>query len=140
MLDIVHHSSASVILGIMIVVIMTISIALELEVSTIRVLRNVHVCIMVYPMRPRVMLPIVWHMLYSVVIVMVINMLGIMFTLISIAVIVSHVVVTLWFHIMVLTVLLSCEVALFTDVGYMVLQVPVALAEMSIRMMLITTN
>ncbi len=110
----------------------------ELEVTSIGVLGNVTVRVMVHIVSHGVMLPVVGEVLNTVTVVVLVHMLGVVITLILLRVVVAHVVCALRFDVMVLTMLLASKVTLITKVRLMVLQIPVALAEMSVGVLLDT--
>jgi len=104
------------------------------------VLRHVSVLVVVPVHSVVLVLPVVWHVLDPVMIMMVVHMLRVVLPLVSVRIVVSHVVVALRLHIVILTVLFTGEVALVTDVRHVILQVPVALREVGIWVMLVTVH
>ena len=103
-------------------------------------LRHVSVLVVMPVYSMVLVLPVVWHVLNAMMIVVVVNVLRVVLPLVSVRVVVSHVVVALRFHIVILSVLFTSEVTLIADVRHMILQVPVALREVSIWVMLIAVH
>ena len=73
-------------------------------------------------------------------VVVLINMLRMMLAIVAIGVIVTHVMSSLWLNIVIFTMLLSREVAIVVKMRFVILQVPVALLKVGIRVMLITVH
>lgn len=84
--------------------------------------------------------PVVWHVLHTVAIKVLIEMLGEALGLVTMRVVVFSVMSALWLDIMVLAVLLAAEVALVVEVRHVILQIPVALLKVSFRVVLLTTS
>ena len=110
--------------------------AQEFEVALIRVLRDVMVFVMVHIVGSRVVLPVIWVMFNAMRVVVLINMLGMVFPLISIGVVMTHSVSALRFNVVIFTVLFACEVTFVTKMRLVIFQVPVTLVEMRIGMAL----
>lgn len=111
---------------------MAVVVVVKLEVASVRVLWDVLVLIVADKVGLGVVLPVVWALLDAVHVVVLVNMLGVVFTVIDVGVVVAQVLVTLRLHVVVLTVLFSAEVTLVLEVRDVVLQVPVALLEVGI--------
>ena len=109
------------------------------EVAFVGVFRHWQVSLML-PVRMCVLNPIVWSVLDSMHVVVFINMLRMMLTIITIRVVVSHVMSSLWLNVVIFTVFLSREVAIVVKMRLVVLQVPVTLLKMGIRVMFITVH
>lgn len=151
MLDRCHHARAFVLLNIVHVanalvwvVLIVVHIAdvmdVEVEVTLVGVLRSVRVHVMVPVVGLAINMPVVRTMLDSMSIMVFIDMLWIVLTIVAVRVIVTKVMVSLWLHIVVFAVVLSREVTLVVEVRYMVLELPVALLEMGIRVMLVAVD
>ncbi len=141
-LNIVHIGVSEVVPSVLILVMMfIISVTMgkaKLEVTLIGVLGNVMVLVMVHIVSSGVMLPVVGEVLDTMTVVVLVHMLGVVVTLILLRVVVAHVVRALGFDVMIFTMLLASKVTLITEVRLMVLQIPVALAEMSVGVLLDT--
>ena len=151
MLDRCHHARALVLLNIVHVAIALVRVVLivvhigdvmdvEVEIALVRVLRSVRVLVMVPVVSLTIGVPVVRTMLNSMRVVVLINMLWMVLTIVTVRVIVTKVMVSLWLHIVVFAVVLSREVTLVVEVRYMVLELPVALLEMGIRVMLVAVD
>jgi hypothetical protein len=108
----------------------------KLKIALIGVLWHVTVFIMVHIVSSRVMLPVIRRVLNSMSVMVLIHMLGVMVTLILIRVIVTHVVSALWLDVVILAVLLTREVSFVAKMGLMVLQIPVTLGKVRVRVLL----
>ena len=154
MLDIVHKAGATVIINIMavgvssiativgvvsvVLIDMAVKMMTELEVTTVvGVLRHVSVLVMVGPVGHSVVFPVIRVVLNAMSVVVLVNMLRVVLTIVHVGVVVTHVVGALWLNIVVSAVLFACEVTLIMEVRHMILQVPVALREVSIGMVLV---
>jgi len=84
--------------------------------------------------------PVIWTMLDSMNVVMLVNMLGVMLTLIFIREVVTQVMGALRLNIVIFTMLFACKMTLVTNVWLMVTEVPVTLLEMGSRVMLFTMH
>ena len=109
------------------------------EVTFVGVLRHRQVGFM-FPVRMCVLHPIVRSVFDAVHVVVLINMLRMVLTIVAIGVIVSHMMSSLRFDVVIFAVFLSREVAIIVKMRLMILQVPVALLEVGIRVMLITVH
>lgn len=119
---------------------MTVSVMIQLEIASIRVIGSVLVLIVVSVVRASVVFPVIWVVLDAVGIVMFVDMLRVMLALILVAVVVTHVVSPLRLNIVVLTMLLASEVTLILKVGLMIVHVPVSLVEVSIGVVFLTIS
>ncbi len=143
-LNIVHIGVSEVVSSISILVkVLFISVATinaKLEVSPIGVLGNMTVFVMVHIVSSGVMLPVVGEVLDTVTVVVLVHMLGVVVALIFLVVVVAHMVGALGFDVMVFAMFLASKVTLITEVRLMVLQIPVALAKMSVGVLLDTVG
>ena len=127
----------TVVVGIIVSEVLGTSVmAQELEVTLIRVLRDVKVFVMVHIVGSSVVLPVIWAMFNAVRVMVLINMLGMMLPLVSIGVVMAHSVRALRFNVMIFTVLFACEMTFVTEVRLVIFQVPVTLFKMCVRVAL----
>ena len=151
MLDVVLQGSATVASDVMVVVItlmvavgvvvevlrnVTITVVVALEVAPVGVLSDVAVGVVANEVGWCVVPPVVWAQLEAVDVVVLVDVLREVLPLVVVVVVVAKVLVALWLHIVVLTVLLASEVSLVAKVRQVVLQVPVALLEVSVGVVL----
>ena len=111
----------------------------KIEVTIKGMFRNIVVGVFVVDCM-MIALPVIGSVLDAVHVVMVVHLLGVMFTLILVRVVVSHVVRAFWLNVMVLSMLFTSEMAFVTQVRLMITQVPVTLFEVSRRVMLLTMH
>lgn len=142
MLHLVHHTGALVEVNVMVEVgiVKRMEITTKLKVSLITVFGCVTVGVVMLVVCMMFVSPVVGTMLDSVMIVVVVSMLGMMLAVISVRVVVAHVTISLRLNIMVLAMLFSSEVTMIVKMRLMILQVPVALLEVSIGVMLVATG
>ena len=152
MLDSCHHARTLVLINIVhgitvmvrvvLIVVQTTAdmVDVEFEVTLVRVLRSVRVLVMVPVVGLTIDVPVVRTMLDSMCVVVLIDMLWMVFTIVKVRVIVTKVMVSLWLHIVVLTMVLSREVTLVVEMRYMVFELPVALLEVGIGVMLVAVD
>ena len=100
----------------------------------------VTVSVVMFPVSLVLLLPIIWHVLNSVVIVVLVTVLRVVLHFVIVRVVVTHVMVSLWLDVVVLSVLLSSEVSFVAEMRDMVLQFPVALREVSLWMVLVAVD
>ena len=110
-LNLAHKSMAIMILNIMVVVVVMMVFVMKCEVSIIRVVRNMVINFWA-PDSVMITFPVIRAMLNTMNIMVSVNMLRIVLTRIFICVIVTHVMSTLWLHIVVLAMLLPSEMAI----------------------------
>ena len=145
--DCFHHCCTAVYVDIVIIIntiaimLITLVIAgmLDFKVSAIGVFRHGQVLIM-HVVSVCVVHPIVGSVLDAMRVVVLINMLRMVLAIVTVGVIMAKVMVSLRLNIVVLTVLLSGEVTLVAKMRLVILQVPVTLLEVGIRVMLITVH
>ena len=109
------------------------------EVTFVGVLRHGQVSFM-FPVRMCVLHPIVRSVLDAMHVVVLVNMLRVVLAIVAIGVIVTHMMSSLRFNIVIFAMLFSREVAIVVKMRFVILQVPVALLEVGIRVMLITVH
>ena len=143
-LNIVHIGVSEIVSSVLIFVTMFVirvtMIEAKLKVTVIGVLGDVMVLVMVHIVSPGVMLPVVGEVLNTVTVVVLVHMLRVVFTLILLRVVVAHMVSALRFDVVVFTMLFASKVTLITEMRLMVLQIPVALAEVSMVVLLDTVS
>ena len=110
-LNLAHKSMAIMILNIMVVVVVMMVFVMKCEVSIIRVVRNMVINFWA-PDSVMITFPVIRAMLDAMNIMVSVNMLRIVLTRIFISVIVTHVMSTLWLHIMVLAMFFPSEMAI----------------------------
>ena len=146
-----HHANTSVLVHIVVVAAsnligivnrnkVMISHMRNVEATLVSVLRSVHVCVVVHVVGHSVSAPVIGTVFNSMGVVMLVHMLWVMLTIVSVRVVVAEVMVTLWLNVMVLSMLFSCEMSLIVKMRNMVLQLPIALLEMSIWVMFIAMD
>lgn len=155
-LDRLHHTRALVLLYIVVVATGTliwvvrqkvmatthvvVSDMLKLKVTFIRVLRSVRVNVVMPEVGLPIRMPVIRAVFDSMGVVVLIYMLWVMLSIVKVRVIVAKVMVTFWFDIMVLAVLFPSEMSFIVKMRYMVLQLPIALLEVSIRVVLVAMH
>ena len=112
----------------------------NVEATLVSVLRSVQVCVVVHVVGHSVSVPVVGSVFDSMGVVVLVNMLWVMLTIVKVRVVVAEVMVTLWLDVMVLSMLFSSEMSLIVKMRNMVLQLPIALLEMSIWVMFVAMN
>ena len=86
------------------------------------------------------MFPVIWSMFNSMRIVVLVHMLWVVLTLIPVRIVVAKVMITLWLNIVVLSVFFAREMTMIVEMWHMVLQVPIALLEVSLWVVLETMD
>lgn len=160
MLNIVNHCGSEMVLSIMAIGVSGVvgvvwSIVLEIlgQVMVIVVVANIELvmmlsCTTVVQVRRSIvgiwvvdiMDPVIWMVLNSMNIMVIRCMSWAVFSLILIAVVGSVVAIDSSVNVVVLTVILSCEVSMVTQMWLMSLQVPVSLVEMSKRVAILSVE
>ena len=152
MLDSCHHARTLVLINIVhgvtvmvrvvLIVVQTTAdmVDVEFKVTLVRMLGPVRVLVMVPVVGLTIDMPVVRTMLDTMCVVVLIDMLWMVFTIVKVRVIVTKVMVSLWLHIVVLTMVLSREVTLVVEMRYMVFELPVALLEVGIGVMLVAVD
>ena len=152
MLDRRHHANTRVLVHIVVVAagnligfvhrskLMIGHVMRNLEVALVDVIRSVHVCIMVYIVGRSGRMPVIGAMLDSMGVVMLVDMLWVVLTIVKVRVVVAEVMVTLWLDVMVLSMLFSSEMSMVVKMRDMVLQIPIALLEMSIWVVFVAVD
>lgn len=140
LINIVH--GVTVMVRVVLIVVQTTAdmVDVEFKVTLVRVLRSVRVLVMVPVVGLAINVPVVRSMLDSMCVVVLIDMLWMVFTIVKVRVIVTKVMISLWLHIVVLTMVLSREVTLIVEMRYMVFELPVALLEVCIGVMLVAVD
>lgn len=140
--DLMHHSRALIIFGIMVVVVIKLALTevLHLKVARLGVLRPITISVMMAIMGFVFMSPVIRAMLNSMRIMVLVHMLWVVLTLIIVRVVVTKVMITLRLNVVVLSVLLSSKMTFISEMRHMVLQVPVSLLEVSIWVVLETMD
>ena len=147
-LSVVHQTCALVKVNIVAIVVRQFSnqtgvfamVTTQFKVTLVTVFRHVTISVMVLVVCMMFVSPVVGAVLNAMMIVMIVNMLRVVLTIIIVRVIVAEVVVSLWLDVVILTKLFACKVSMIVKVRDMILQVPVALLEVSFRVMFVSTS
>ena len=112
----------------------------QIKVTHIRVLRPITISVMMAIVGFVLMFPVIWSMFNSMRIVVLVHMLWVVLTLIPVRIVVAKVMITLWLNIVVLSVFFAREMTMIVEMWHMVLQVPIALLEVSLWVVLETMD
>ena len=112
----------------------------DIEVTPVDVVRSVQVSIVVHIVGFPVGMPVIGTVLDSMGVVMLIHMLWVVLTIVTVRVVVAEVMVALWLDVMILSMLFASEMSLVVKMRNMVLQLPIALLEMSIWVMFVAMD
>lgn len=112
----------------------------QIKVTHIGVLRPITISVMMAIVGFVLMFPVIWSMFNSMRIVVLVHMLWVVLTLIPVRIVVAKVMITLWLNIVVLSVLFAREMTMIVEMWHMVLQVPIALLEVSLWVVLETMD
>ena len=154
MLNSLHHANTFVSLDIVVVAIafvrvvslivsttdVTVRHVFKLKVALIRMLRSVVVLVVVLVISLMLVSPVIWTVLDAMGVMVLVDVLGVMLTVITVRVVVAKVVIALGLNIVVFTVLLTSEMTLVTNVRHVVLQVPVSLLKVSVRVVFVSVD
>ena len=146
-----HHTNTSVLVHVVVVAAsnligvvhgnkVMISHMRNVEATLVSVFRSVHICVFVHVVGHSVSVPVIGTVFDSMGVVMLIHMLWVMLTIVTVRVVVAEVMVTLWLDVMVLSMFFSSEMSLIVKMRNMVLQLPIALLEMSIWVMFVAMD